>query len=88
VFLKITEGQRAGEELVLKCALVREKTPLAGVSTSLWQAKWIITTGFAVALEGQGVTASEAAWTAVALDSPAADLAGGSLIWPIHPEED
>ena len=49
--LKITEGPLANEEPVLvKYTDVRERTPLAGVSTSIWQVKWIITTAFAVAL--------------------------------------
>jgi len=48
--LEITEGPEAGKELSLKYADVKAKTPLPGVSTSIWQAKWIITTGLAVAL--------------------------------------
>jgi len=48
--LKVTEGPQAGKELSLKYADVAEKTPLAGVSTSIWQVKWVITTLFAVAL--------------------------------------
>ena len=48
--LEITEGPQAGKELSLKYADVKEKTPLPGVSTSIWQAKWVITTIFAVAL--------------------------------------
>ena len=48
--LKITEGPEAGKELSLKYADVAEKTPLAGVSTSIWQVKWLITSVFALAL--------------------------------------
>ena len=48
--LKVTEGPDAGKEVSLKYADVAEKTPLPGVSTGIWQVKWIVTTIFAVAL--------------------------------------
>ena len=48
--VKITEGSRASEELTIKNSDVKEKTPIAGVSTSIWRSKWWITAGFSMAL--------------------------------------
>lgn len=48
--VKLLEGPDAGEELDVKASDIAAKTPLPGVWTTLWQAKWLITAGFAAAL--------------------------------------
>ena len=48
--VKMLEGPNKGEELVVAASDVAQKTPLPGVWTTLWKAKWLITAGFAVAL--------------------------------------
>ncbi|MCD6365602.1 MAG: permease [Planctomycetes bacterium] len=48
--VKMLEGPNKGEELVVTASDVAQKTPLPGVWTALWKAKWLITAGFAVAL--------------------------------------
>ena len=48
--LKLTEGPQAGKEFSLRYADITEKSPLPGISTNIWQAKWGITIFFAVSL--------------------------------------
>ena len=48
--VKRLEGPHEGKEIDLKVSDVAEKTPVGGVWTTLWKAKWLITAGFAVAL--------------------------------------
>jgi len=48
--VKMLEGPNTGEELVVTASDIAQKTPLPGVWTTLWKAKWLITAGFAVAL--------------------------------------
>ncbi|MFH1706968.1 MAG: permease [Planctomycetota bacterium] len=48
--LMIIDGPDAGQERPVSYAAVADKAPLPGVSTGIWQAKWIITSVFAVAL--------------------------------------
>ncbi len=48
--VKLLEGPDEGRELDVMASGVTAKTPLPGVWTTLWQAKWFITAGFAVAL--------------------------------------
>ena len=52
--LKYTEGPEEGRETQVQESEVQARTPIAGLSTSVWKAKWIITgvfaAGFAVVL--------------------------------------
>ena len=48
--VKMLEGPDEGKELDVTASDVAQKTPLPGVWTTLWEAKWLITGGFAVAL--------------------------------------
>jgi len=48
--VKLLEGPDEGKEIPLTPANVADRTPLAGAWTTIWQSKWLVTTGFAVAL--------------------------------------
>ena len=73
---KVTEGPEAGRERVLKPSEIREKTPLPGVSTTLWRLKWTITIAFSLALAVILVLWYGLAWWKVTLAAlPAAVLA-------------
>lgn len=48
--VKMLEGLDKGKELDVTAADIAAKTPLPGLWTTLWKAKWLITAGFAVAL--------------------------------------
>ena len=73
---KVTEGPETGRERVLKPSEIREKTPLPGVSTTLWRLKWPITIAFSLALAVILVLWYGLAWWKVTLAAlPAAVLA-------------
>ncbi len=48
--VEITEGPDMGQEQIVKLVDIQDKTPLAGVSTNIWRAKWSITAVFSAAL--------------------------------------
>jgi len=48
--VKMLEGSDEGKEFDVAASDIDKKTPLPGVWTTLWKAKWLITAGFAVAL--------------------------------------
>lgn len=74
--LKITAGPQAGSQMWLGYADVKEKLPLAGTSTSIWQVKWVVTSVLAVALGMILVLWFGLTWWKVVVASlPAAGLA-------------
>ena len=48
--VKLLEGPDEGKEIPLIASDVADRTPLPGAWTTVWQSKWLVTTGFAVAL--------------------------------------
>jgi len=50
--VKMLEGPEAGKEITLAASAIAGKTPVPGVWTTLWHAKWLITAGLAGALAG------------------------------------
>ena len=48
--LKLTSGPRKGRQLSVAPADIAKKTPVPGLATAVWKAKWHITSAFAAAL--------------------------------------
>jgi len=47
--LKVISGLDEGKQISVAAAAVQSKTPIPGAWTTLWQDKWLVTAGFAVA---------------------------------------
>jgi hypothetical protein len=47
--LKVISGPDEGKQISVAAAAVQSKTPIPGAWTTLWQNKWLVTAGFAVA---------------------------------------
>ncbi len=83
--LKILAGAEEGKELELPAREIVSKEPVPGVWASLWKAKWLITTAFALAFAVALVLWFGVCWWKLALAAlPAAILAlalpGGGLM--------
>ena len=48
--LKVLDGDNQGREIQLASEQIQDKTPVAGIWTSIWSNKWKIATGFAILL--------------------------------------
>ena len=80
--LKVIAGAELCRELDVHAALIQSRTPTPGTWTTLWQAKWLITSGFAVALALVLAFWFGIAWWKLALAAvPVAILA---LALPMH----
>ena len=47
--LKVINGSNKGKDLTIAAAAIQTKTPIPGTWTTIWQNKWLVTAGFAVA---------------------------------------
>jgi uncharacterized membrane protein YraQ (UPF0718 family) len=78
--LKVVAG--AGQEMDVPAVMIQSRTPVPGAWTTLWQAKWLITSGFALALALVLVFWFGIAWWKLAVAAvPVAVLA---LALPMH----